>query len=743
MQTYDNEVVDLFAGPGGWSLACQRLGLDEIGVEFEKNAVATREAAGFKSILGSVTDFGPAMFPKARGLIASPPCFAAGTPVLTKRGSVSIEDVQVGDEVWTHMNRWRPVTATMSRESELVQVGPITTTPDHPFYSRGVGREWRNDIRRYRRTLGAPDWTPANDLRGRFLATPLAVDIHSDEVWPVNPWLAGRYVADGWVGRDGISIAVGHGKEAQFERMSGEEWVTTQSGPSCLRYTTAHHRGARWLEEHFGKGAHSKTLPTFLLSEPAMVRLAFLAGYLAGDGTRTKSGWVASTVSTHLASQLRLLAIGLGFTANVVRVNTAPTKIIEGREVQQSAYWSVSVNDNDNRYTVDEFGHRWFKQRKAIKPAGFGAVYDITVEEDHSFTAWGYVVHNCQTFSMAGKGAGRKALDDVLRGIDDLANREQVIWERFTDERTGLVLEPLRWILQAADLGLVYRWVALEQVPTVQPVWDAYAEALLSEGYSVATGRLQAEQYGVPQTRKRSILIASLDHEVALPTPTHSRYYSRNPEKLDPGVEKWVSMAEALGWGNSDVTSVRSNYGSGGDPANRGERLITEPAFAVTSKVDRNKWVLGSPSGITGPCVRPTDHPAATVTGAGNYYLFTPEEWERRNGGRWNSRPVEDQPADDGADTARPYHRPATTIVGSFKPEVVAAPGYRTTVSRQNAKGSVKVTQQEAAILQSFPHDFPWQGSKSKRYQQIGNACPPLLAEHILQSVMRIHDNAG
>lgn len=36
---------------------------------------------------------------------------------------------------------------------------------------------------------------------------------------------------------------------------------------------------------------------------------------------------------------------------------------------------------------------------------------------------------------------------------------------------------------------------------------------------------------------------------------------------------------------------MRSNYGTGGDPAARGERAASEPASTVTSKVDRNKWV--------------------------------------------------------------------------------------------------------------------------------------------------------
>ena len=79
--------------------------------------------------------------------------------------------------------------------------------------------------------------------------------------------------------------------------------------------------------------------------------------------------------------------------------------------------------------------------------------------------------------------------------------------------------------------------------------------------------------------------------------------------------------------------------------------------------------------------------------------------------------------------------RPATTIVGSFNPDVVSAPGYRTKVSRQNAEGSVRVTVAEAGILQSFPADYPWHGSRSKQYEQVGNAVPPRLAAHILASL--------
>lgn len=287
----------------------------------------------------------------------------------------------------------------------------------------------------------------------------------------------------------------------------------------------------------------------------------------------------------------------------------------------------------------------------------------------------------CQTFSQAGKGVGRKALEDVLRGIRDnyVTDIEHLrfLGEEVGDERTALVLTPLHFALTGG-----YEWLAWEQVPTVLPVWEACAGRLQADGWRTWTGLLHSEQYGVPQTRKRAFLLASRTSPVVPPAPTHSRYHNRDPKRLDPGVLPWVSMATALA-------------------------RPVDPAWQFAG--------AGRTARLTaGQVPRDLDQPAHTITGKGTAI------WTARDLPAWA------------------YQRPSTTIVGSFKPEIVAAPGYRTTVSRQNAPDSVRVTVHEAGVLQSFPADYPWQGAKGKQFLQCGNAVPPGMAGAALASVAQL-----
>ena len=246
----------------------------------------------------------------------------------------------------------------------------------------------------------------------------------------------------------------------------------------------------------------------------------------------------------------------------------------------------------------------------------------------------------CQAFSLAGKGDGRR---DVGRLHDFITAWGRDGWhdpgDDWADPRTPLVLQPLRFIEQSQPT-----WVALEQVPPVLELWEHIAAVLHDDGWHQWTGVLNAADYGVPQTRRRAFLLAHRDRHVTAPFPTHSEH--PEPTLFGDGLEPWVTMADALGWGTRlDLTSEQV-------------------------------WV---------------------------------------------------------------HERPSTTIVGSFDPEVVAAPGYRQAGDppRQDTPGSVRITLADALTLQSFPADYPVAGPKTAQFLQVGNAVPPLLARRVLEEVTR------
>lgn len=92
--------------------------------------------------------------------------------------------------------------------------------------------------------------------------------------------------------------------------------------------------------------------------------------------------------------------------------------------------------------------------------------------------------------------------------------------------------------------------MAWEQVPPVLELWSHCAQLLSGLGYHCWTGILSAERFGVPQTRKRAILMASLDSPVHPPRPTHQAYVPGEPARhehtLEGEILPWISMAEAL-----------------------------------------------------------------------------------------------------------------------------------------------------------------------------------------------------
>lgn len=293
----------------------------------------------------------------------------------------------------------------------------------------------------------------------------------------------------------------------------------------------------------------------------------------------------------------------------------------------------------------------------------------------------------CQGFSTAGSGKSRfdsAAVLAEMHGLDTLEKVDAAIAKLtpvMTDPRTLLVLEPLRWILRDRP-----KFVAMEQVISVQPVWDKYADILRSVGYSVDTGVLHSEQFGVAQTRARSILIASLSRDVELPAPECSRYNPRKPMEMDPTLKPWVSISEALMLAEDGYLGFPRRYDrgtkvtiAGRDYRGRDLRSLEEPSHTVTGK--SRSWTLFAGAGpaaerTAGQRRRSVAEPAHTITGAGTATLLDDES------------------------------------------------NYRL------------ITPTEAAVLQSFPRDIILTGARTHQFQQVGNAIPPLVAAAVLESVI-------
>lgn len=322
----------------------------------------------------------------------------------------------------------------------------------------------------------------------------------------------------------------------------------------------------------------------------------------------------------------------------------------------------------------------------------------------------------CQAWSMAGSQKGELDRANCHTLADRMAEGDDSLsWAEWEDPRSPLVCQPIRRIRD-----LTPPIVMLEEVPPVLGLWQHFAQILDSWGYSVWTGILCAADYGVPQTRNRAILLASLSGRVDRPKVTHAKHPTI--DLFGHATEPWVSMAEALGWGFEDAPSATV---SSGGAETGGAEPFANAAYRkrLADVVDRQNGLRFFAAGVTGEG-RPKDphtQPADTLTGKGTAYWF--------------------RASNQAHSAIRHISEPAPTLLfGHASNDVRWYPQDGVDVGRAIAAAdrhpqSSRVTVQEAGVLQSFPIAYPWQGKVSQQYLQVGNAVPPLLAAHCGQAV--------
>lgn len=382
-------------------------------------------------------------------VVGGSPCFPAGTLILTSEHLKPIEEIKVGDMVLTHRNRWRRVTATGSKIADTIVlrgngVSSLECTPNHPFYARtrvhresGYGYEYKQE------------WIPATDMVGRQWLNMNA----ATEPLPV-PALP-----------DGVSLT------EPFLRLIGT-WLSLGQSSSLPAFRFDSQSINRWVMKQFG--GKEKHIPSWVYGLSENLRISLLEGYFQRmDSVR----YAQPCSGMQLLVGMKILAAGAGYRSSILYE--------ENPSIHSTGTYRIKFNtspiDSDD---FDDDGY-WGRVNEKTVGRSNVLVYNLEVEDDHSYVAAGIAVHNCQSFSVAGKREG-------LAGA------------------SGLMFEYIRAVRELRP-----RWFVWENVPGAftSERGEAYRQ-LLSEmdalGYGLAWRVLDAQFFGVTQRRERVFLVGSL-----------------------------------------------------------------------------------------------------------------------------------------------------------------------------------------------------------------------------------------
>jgi len=325
-------------------------------------------------------------------------CFEKGTLVLTRRGCIPIEAVEVGDIVFTHLGNWKKVTHTWIFQEETpvrVQANRLS----EGVVCSGIEPFWA----RYGNTLNMkqnePEWCFAKDLavqknrRHRWnLLSPAEFPEETQPAFPFKYdekevetlyWLFGLYQAEGSssIKSGQVTFSV-HEEEVDcvksaINRIGYNAGATRKKGLGMDVYFSSQ-PFITFLREEF-KACKEKTIPVWMYGAPRELKEAFFSGALYGDGCwRHESLNEYITVIRSLAYEMKMFAQSLGYVASVHRNNTSTN-------FGDNGWYRVLVSDQpESSNFIDGHIMSGVQNVEELAPM---TVYDLTVEDDHSFTA--------------------------------------------------------------------------------------------------------------------------------------------------------------------------------------------------------------------------------------------------------------------------------------------------------------------------------------------------------------------
>lgn len=494
--------------------------------------------------LGDMTKIDWMKVPDFDLLFYSTPCFVAGTLVLTEKGYTTIENVKVGDMVLTHNNRFSKVTAVGSKphSGNMVHIygmgtDLISCTEEHPFYVRRMYRVGHKCIRKFHE----PEWIKAKNLdMNCYLGYAInqkselpewsgSIDNrwgHSKAVNKLAPlfpnpsfwYLMGRYLGDGWKRtneRYGSSIIICCSDRNRDSLMKALDACGLHGSIVEDRTATKVHIAMNELNDfvsRYGYYAHGKRIDEGTLNLPVDLLSAFLDGYIDSDGCKIGVLYKTTSVSRELCYGIaQCVAKVYHRPFSIYRVARPPQTVIEGRVVNQrddyNLVWKKEDGIQDKAFYED--GYIWYPLTKMpIIEQGEVEVYNMSVENDESYTANGAIVHNCQSISQAGlqhgftEGSGTRS--SIIWNVRDAVKAKKPKY---------LILENVRAMISGKFVGMFNLW----------------QRELENLGYANFAQVLNAKDFGVPQNRERIFLVSiRIDDNDPMP-----RYDFPKPIPLD------------------------------------------------------------------------------------------------------------------------------------------------------------------------------------------------------------------
>lgn len=337
----------------------------------------------------------------------------AGTPILTDKGYVNIEDLRVGDMVLTHLGRWRPVVQVQEDVNDCYEVRgqssfPMVVSCDHRFHgaeNQATPKQKRDflplgwhDIEfliEHQVYWATPTVFPEMAIpEMEFNGTATVIEQDSDEFW----WLVGAYLANGWTSTgDRIGWCLPAVKQSALhhalEAIGMRPWVQQRPHSKGDVLTVASRAWNGWLSDHFGRLAGGKRLPSWALGMAQSHRQALLDGYLTGDGwfEPIKKRWEVGTASKSLAMGIQLLAQSLGYTVNCTSVQPKVTAIAGVTlKTEPQVSWRLQIGYGHPAPMEDYL----VAKVKEVIPVGKQKVYSPVIKDDHSYLSGSIMSHN-------------------------------------------------------------------------------------------------------------------------------------------------------------------------------------------------------------------------------------------------------------------------------------------------------------------------------------------------------------